>query len=59
MHFEDAQVGSRRQGRPAVCDANVSRTVHSKANTSARLLNPDRLENTKYTFRKLVLCNSL
>lgn len=54
MYFEDAQVGSGREGRPAVCDANVSRTVQSKANTRARLLNPDRLQDQKYFYVTLM-----
>lgn len=43
MHFEDAEVGSRREGGATVCDANVGRTIHCKANARAGLLNPDRL----------------
>lgn len=43
VHFEDAEVGSRREGGATVRDANVGRTIHCKANARARLLNPDRL----------------
>lgn len=58
MHSEDAQVGSRREGRPAVCDANVGRTVQSKANTRAGLLNPDRLGDTEYIEKNISLEHS-
>lgn len=32
VHFEDAEVGSRRKGGATVRDANVGRTIHCKAN---------------------------
>lgn len=43
VHFEDAEVGSRREGGATVCDANVGGTIHCKANARTGLLNPDRL----------------
>lgn len=43
LQFEDAEVGSRGEGRAAMCDAYVGGAVHRKPNTRAGLLNPKRL----------------
>ncbi len=44
LQFEDAQVGSRGEGRSTVCDADVCGTVHCKPDTRAGALNPNRLK---------------
>lgn len=33
LQFEDAEVGSRGEGRATMCNAYVGRTIHRKANT--------------------------
>ncbi len=43
VQFEDAEVGSRGEGRATMCDAYVGRTIHCKPNTRAWVLNPHRL----------------
>lgn len=44
LQFEDTEVGSRREGRTTVCDADVGRTIHCKPNTRAGALNPYSLK---------------
>lgn len=43
LQFEDAEVGSRGEGRATMCDGYVGRTIQCKPNTRTGVLNPNRL----------------